>query len=305
MKRDPRLAEFERWLLDNTAVSTSTARVYAQSVGTCLKTTGGHMRRALSRQLAQSTKIALHSALTHWAQFTEDAGLAEWLRSPEARRAMHDKRTTTERTVRQPLEAGEVDRVLEQVDLLRHAPPEEAAPWIWPVVRVELILGLRANSDVTWISRSALVQALNQGAASWSIWTKGDKQRSLPVEPVRTELLLLVSWPSWQVVADLIAGDVAGIDRRHRVAYDRLRFVLKVLSQRAGLDPEHIHSHRFRHSAALRLYEASGHNLIAVQQLLGHANLETTKRYLQHDYTREVGQQLVAAYATAEKGRGS
>lgn len=304
MKRDPRLVEFERWLLDNTAVSPSTAKVYAQSIGNCLRATGGHLRRALARELAESTKIALHSALTHWAQFTGDEELGAWLVSPGAKRSLHDKRNTRARQVRRPLDPGDVDRVLVQLDALRGAPADVAAPWIWPVVRLEIVLGLRARSDVTWIRRRDIVEALERGATAWSLWSKGDKQRSLPVAPVRTELWILAGWEGWDCVADLIAPDAAEGERRHIVAYDRLQYTLKVLGARAGLDPWQIYSHRFRHSAALRLYEASGHNIIAVQQLLGHANLETTKRYLQADNTREIGETLAAAYAQSSKGEG-
>lgn len=55
----------------------------------------------------------------------------------------------------------------------------------------------------------------------------------------------------------------------------------KILSQLAlKLNLEHIHPHSLRHAQAMMLLE-SGADLIAIKELLGHAHLSTTERYLQ------------------------
>lgn len=59
---------------------------------------------------------------------------------------------------------------------------------------------------------------------------------------------------------------------------DRLRKVLSDLGERAGV--AHVHPHRFRHTAA-RLFIRNGGDAFALQRLLGHEGLETTRRYVE------------------------
>ncbi len=59
-----------------------------------------------------------------------------------------------------------------------------------------------------------------------------------------------------------------------------VRSMLKRRTARAGLD-RRIHCHAFRHSHAANL-SASGAALNVIQRQLGHANISTTSRYLDH-----------------------
>jgi len=48
---------------------------------------------------------------------------------------------------------------------------------------------------------------------------------------------------------------------------------------KAGLDIKRLSLHSLRHTAAHERY-AAGEDILAIQQLLGHASLDTTYRYL-------------------------
>lgn len=56
--------------------------------------------------------------------------------------------------------------------------------------------------------------------------------------------------------------------------------VMKTLAREAGLDASRVGCHSTRKTYARGLYEASGHDLIKTQRLMGHTNPMTTARYL-------------------------
>jgi integrase/recombinase XerD len=56
-----------------------------------------------------------------------------------------------------------------------------------------------------------------------------------------------------------------------------IQFIVKIAAKKAGIN-KNVSPHTFRHSFATALLDA-GENLLIIQQLLGHENLETTKIY--------------------------
>ena len=77
-----------------------------------------------------------------------------------------------------------------------------------------------------------------------------------------------------------------------RLGHRAIQKRLALLARTRNL-PEHLHPHRLRHSFATHLLESS-HDLRAVQELLGHAQLATTQVYTQLDW-----QQLADSYDQA------
>ncbi|MCG6656554.1 tyrosine recombinase XerC [Halomonas campisalis] len=120
---------------------------------------------------------------------------------------------------------------------------------------------------------------------------KGSKPRQVPVGRRARAAL-----ESWLGVREALArpGEPALFvgARGTRLGHRAIQKRLAELAHRRGL-AEHLHPHRLRHSFASHLLESS-HDLRAVQELLGHANLSTTQVYTRLDW-----QHLAATYDAA------
>ena len=85
----------------------------------------------------------------------------------------------------------------------------------------------------------------------------------------------------WQYVFPSPSRSVdprSNITRRHHIHIDSINKQIRAAAKLAGID-KHVSSHAFRHSFATHLIEANT-PIQTVQQLLGHASIETTKIYL-------------------------
>lgn len=106
---------------------------------------------------------------------------------------------------------------------------------------------------------------------------------------------LTIARDTWDCLTDYVAGREDGwllyvrpTERRAkgdgRMDRSYVRQLLRRISRKAGLPPEvceRMHPHVLRHSAATILAEA-GVPLHEIQELLGHADLRTTQRYIHH-----------------------
>jgi site-specific recombinase XerD len=131
---------------------------------------------------------------------------------------------------------------------------------------------------------------------------KGAKQRVVPLTPPVVEAIrdYLRCRPQTES-QHLFVSRVGGHPLHARVAGRMLQHVL----QRAGLGEEHITPHRLRHTFATYLIR-SGVDVRTVQELLGHADLQTTARYLHSDTRTKqaaVGRLAVASAASASPQR--
>jgi integrase/recombinase XerC len=109
---------------------------------------------------------------------------------------------------------------------------------------------------------------------------KGRKERSVPLPRAARETL--AAWialrrrPGYQ--AEPLFPSLAPGASRGRLSSRSVRRLLAQRAVRAGV-ADRVHPHRLRHSYATHLLDM-GADLRAIQELLGHASLSTTQRYL-------------------------
>jgi integrase/recombinase XerC len=147
-------------------------------------------------------------------------------------------------------------------------------PWHRAMIALLLFAGLR-RSEVAAI----ILDDLDMENAQLLVHGKGAKQRVVPLTPLVVEAIReYLSCRPQTESQHLFVSRVGGHPLHARVAGRMLQHVL----QRAGLDEEHITPHRLRHTFATHLIR-SGVDVRTVQELLGHADLQTTARYLHSD----------------------
>lgn len=111
---------------------------------------------------------------------------------------------------------------------------------------------------------------------------KGNKARWLPANPYLVSvysayLLERCRIPAAEI-SDYVLVNLKGGEIGSPMTTDRVRRAVLALAKRAGIE-RHVTPHQFRHGLATQLIEQN-RSLDEVQQLLGHAWIETTRRYV-------------------------
>jgi site-specific recombinase XerD len=147
-------------------------------------------------------------------------------------------------------------------------------PWHRAMIALLLFAGLR-RSEVTVIT----LDDLDMENAQLLVRGKGAKQRVVPLTPLVVDAIREYLGCRPQTESQhLFVSRIGGHPLHARVAGRMLQHVL----WRAGLGEEGITPHRLRHTFATHLIR-SGVDVKTVQELLGHADLQTTARYLHSD----------------------
>jgi site-specific recombinase XerD len=104
---------------------------------------------------------------------------------------------------------------------------------------------------------------------------KGRRSRVVPIAPELGDIL-----QGWLAVRPACQHDYFFSNQmRGRLGRHALYHLFRKAKTRAGLDRPEVSVHTLRHSFACALLKG-GTNVVAIQQLLGHASLETTSIYL-------------------------
>lgn len=300
---DTRLREFQTWLTD--LMSASSIRTYLRAVKFALRNYPDDPTKLLSRKdLTNSSRNTYRAALRMWAKFIGNNEMEEYLKSLEMRRvmknALREEHRTRQKHDVQPFSSEEEKRIY---GVLKEWRDDMTRPrWQWPAISMMFNLGLRAGADLAWLARKDVESARKSGT-SLVIVTKGSKERELPAVLVTEEIQCLLDIEDeWEILADLIVQDRKHGDAYARVrnAYERIRRCVKTLAEDAGIDPDEVHTHRFRHNAAWRLYRLTS-DIRMVQKFLGHESYNTTLGYLGKNQTEEMGEKLLAAKKALEE----
>ncbi len=150
------------------------------------------------------------------------------------------------------------------------------------VARDRAILELLYSSGL----RLSELTGLNQGDvdmhdATVRVTGKGNKDRIIPVGKKALAALRL-----WQTARSTMASTEEPAlfvsNRGSRISKRSVQARVAHWARRQGIDAN-VYPHLFRHSFATHLLESS-HDLRAVQELLGHANISTTQVYTHLDF---------------------
>ena len=184
------------------------------------------------------------------------------------------------RSIRAP---GAVTRLLQAA-----AEPDQRARDPWPardlaLVATFCVTGIR-EAEAAGLSLGAL--AGETGARRMEVKGKGGKVRPVPIDPALDRVLLEYlrerrarfpkhdfDHPSTPLFVDV---------RGQRMNVDQIRYLVEKLYVRAGIRaqvPAGALVHALRHTFATAALE-NGADVVELQELLGHASLETTRRYL-------------------------
>lgn len=175
------------------------------------------------------------------------------------------------------------------VDLLNHMldEPHDGSPLGF---RDQAMLELFYSSGL----RLAELASLDLGdlqAQRVRVIGKGNKPRQVPVG--RKAAQALKDWLGVRATFTATSEPALFVSQKGtRLGHRAIQKRLDLVARERGL-PEHLHPHRLRHSFATHLLESS-HDLRAIQELLGHAQLSTTQVYTQLDW-----QQLAESYDQA------
>lgn len=282
-------ADFKNYLLE-AGLEQKTRTTYLNAVVAALRESEDEPWRILTRSdLTQASKITYRAALKRWADFSDDEELSEFLESRKVKKLLTKKGSKLGKTIR-PCTREQVDVMLGSLEEWKHTKDLHIDACC---LSLFIKLGLRASVDLTWIQKSAVEEALENGRVL-KIWTKGNRIRSLPISLVKEELETLASIDGWQTIADLLAPN-ASKETKHQAAYETVRRRLKFLAEQAGLNSKEIRPHMFRHSAADRLWRSTK-DIFLVRDFLGHKDSQTTEKYLGADRTEEIGEALEEIY---------
>jgi len=147
------------------------------------------------------------------------------------------------------------------------------------IVLLFLYSGLRLSElgqlDKTTITlkKKVLPDSSTQYFGSGEVVGKGGKSRSFLVGPKAMQAV--ATYISQRRLKDEMPALFLS-SRKTRLSSRAIQQIVNKWCARLGMS--HIHVHQFRHSFATRMVNA-GMSVVALQELMGHANLNTTQRY--------------------------
>ncbi len=239
------------------------------------------LRYAFASWAADHAAASVRRAHSAWSSFF-DFLVAEGLLDGNPMAAVPKPKTPTvlPRTIRAR------DGVPRLLATAAAADPRSRKPWPardLALVATFCVTGIR-EAEAVGLSTGSL--AGEPGARRLEVIGKGNKARPIPIGPALERLIADYQAERVERFPDHDLGHPAAplfVDvRGERLSVHQVRYLVERLYVRAGLRaqvPAGALVHALRHTFATSALEA-GADVVELQELLGHASLETTRRYL-------------------------
>lgn len=241
----------------------------------------GALRAAFASWASDHAAASVRRAHSSWSSFF-DFLVAEGTVEANPMPAVAKPKTpgNLPRAIRAPDAAARLFATAAQADATSRRP--------WPardlaLVATFCVTGVREAEAVRLDMGSLLGKP---GARRIEVVGKGNKARPIPVdEPLERVLGAYLSERAERFVDEDLDHPHAPLFvdvRGRRMSVDQMRYLIEKLYVRAGIRaqvPSGALVHALRHTFATSALEA-GADVVELQELLGHASLETTRRYL-------------------------
>jgi len=294
------LADWRAWLVGSRRMAANTERAYGRDVGEFLEFLAGHLggppdlkaiealhvrdyRAWLARRAARGV-----SAASRARGLAAVRGLMRYL---VKRRLIAETAATAVRAPKQPrLQPRPLDAAAARAVVTEAAVPASVQSPDWTGLRDHALFLLLYGAGLRIGEALALKRSAAPLAETLNVVGKGGKERRAPMLPAARRAIdaYLEACPFQADPDEALFLGARGGPLADGVARRRMRKIRSLL----GL-PESATPHALRHSFATHLL-AEGGDLRTIQELLGHASLSTTQRYLGVDEAR-----LMEAYRAA------
>ncbi|EMH36512.1 site-specific recombinase, phage integrase family, partial [Helicobacter pylori GAM71Ai] len=173
----------------------------------------------------------------------------------------------------------ELEKFLESIDKIEMSAKVRARNRL--LIKIIVFTGMRSNEALQLKIKDF---TLENGCYTILIKGKGDKYRAVMLKAFHIESLLkewLTERGLYPVKNDLLFCNQKGMALTQAYLYKQVERIINF----AGLRREKNGAHMLRHSFATLLYQKR-HDLILVQEALGHASLNTSRIYTHFDKKR-------------------
>ncbi|OOP94116.1 integrase, partial [Helicobacter pylori] len=173
----------------------------------------------------------------------------------------------------------ELEKFLESIDKIEMSAKVRARNRL--LIKIIVFTGMRSNEALHLKIKDF---TLENGCYTILIKGKGDKYRAVMLKAFHIESLLkewLIERELYPVKNDLLFCNQKGSALTQAYLYKQVERIINF----AGLRREKNGAHMLRHSFATLLYQKR-HDLILVQEALGHASLNTSRIYTHFDKER-------------------
>ncbi len=177
------------------------------------------------------------------------------------------------------LNSEELEKFLESIDKIEMSAKVRARNRL--LIKIIVFTGMRSNEALQLKIKDF---TLENGCYTILIKGKGDKYRAVMLKAFHIESLLkewLIERELYPVKNDLLFCNQKGSALTQAYLYKQVERIINF----AGLRREKNGAHMLRHSFATLLYQKR-HDLILVQEALGHASLNTSRIYTHFDKER-------------------